>query len=392
MRILTFTELFPNSIDPTHGIFIWQRCAHLAKLAGYEVIVVAPVPYFPRWWKTRRWSKSSELPEQETIGNLEVHHPRYFLLPRVSMPFHALLMFLGCWRRIAHLNQQKKIDCIDAHFVYPDGLAAILLGKVLGVPVCVSARGTDINVYPSFKLIRPMIRWTLSRADAVIAVSAALKEAIAALGVGRDDIHVIPNGVDPERFGFIAQEEARKKLGLPEKNPILVSVGALIPSKGHERLIRAFARVVLRHPGLQLYILGDGPLRSNLEYLATELGISKSVHLLGKRPNKELSNWFCAAEASCLISGREGWPNAVTESLACGTPVVATQTGGIPEIVQSAHLGVLVDDSEESLVEGIEQALAKKWEREQISQQTRMRTWDTVAAEVAAIIAALPKA
>jgi len=165
-------------------------------------------------------------------------------------------MFLGSFARVRKLHRSARIDCIDAHFVYPDGLAALLLGKILGVPVTVSARGTDINLYPSFKLIRPMIRWTLSQADSVIAVSSALREAVAKLGVNPDKIRVIPNGVDAQRFHLMDREEAKRKLNLPPENPLLVSVAALVPLKGHLTLIRAFARIAPRHPELKLYVLG----------------------------------------------------------------------------------------------------------------------------------------
>jgi teichuronic acid biosynthesis glycosyltransferase TuaC len=385
LRILTFTSLFPTSLDPTYGIFIYQRSAHLARRPGNEVLVVSPVPWFPRWLKLRRWSTASELPAQEKIGGLTVHHPRYFLLPKISMPFHALLMFLGSFARVRKLHRSARIDCIDAHFVYPDGLAALLLGKILGVPVTVSARGTDINLYPSFKLIRPMIRWTLSQADSVIAVSSALREAVAKLGVNPDKIRVIPNGVDAQRFHLMDREEAKRKLNLPPENPLLVSVGALVPLKGHLTLIRAFARIAPRHPELKLYVLGEGPLRSELESLVRELHLQDSVYLPGKRPNDELVQWFSAAEVSLLTSSREGWPNVVTESLACGTPVVATGVGGVPEILHSQDLGIVVDQTVESVVDGLERALSTKWDREAISKQTRARTWTTVAEEVEAV-------
>jgi teichuronic acid biosynthesis glycosyltransferase TuaC len=388
LRILTFASLFPNSLDPAHGIFIYQRSAHLAQRNGNEVAVVSPVPYFPRWIRTRRWRAASQLPDCEQIGNLTVFHPRYLLLPKISMPVHALLMFAGSLLRVLKLNRQRKIDCIDAHFVYPDGMTAVLIGKYLGIPVIVSARGTDMNVYPSFRLIRPMIRWTLKEANGIIAVSAALKESIVALGISSRKIHVIPNGVDTTRFQRVNLEEARQRLDLPRGIPLLVSVGALIPSKGHQLLIRALAQLAPRHPGLQLYILGEGTFRLALESLVTELGLQDRVHLRGKRPNEELHLWFSAAEASCLASAREGWPNVVTESLACGTPVVATHAGGIPEILHSEELGILVGQSVESISEGIEHALAKSWNRAMISEQTRARTWGTVAAEVQEVLSA----
>lgn len=387
MRILTFTGLFPHSVDPNYGIFIYQRSAHLATRPGNVVEVVAPVPYFPRWLKTRRWRKASALPSQEMIGNLRVHHPRYFLLPKVWMPFHAVSMFLGCLRLLAKLNREARIDCIDAHFVYPDGMAAVLLGKVLGIPVTVSARGSDINLYPEYLLIRPMIRWTLNHADNVIAVSAALKNKMLELGAGSAKIHVIPNGVDDRRFYYIGQAEAREKLNLPVNAQILVSVGALIPAKGHQLLIRAFAQVAPGHPNLQLHILGDGSYRQELEELVRELGLEDRIKLVGKRPNEELQLWFNAANLSCLASAREGWPNVISESLACGTPVIATRVGGIPEILHKPELGVLVEQTVESIASGLGKALSVCWDREAISKVTRERTWEAVGAEVEAVLA-----
>jgi len=298
------------------------------------------------------------------------------------MPFHALLMFLGSIACVRRLNRLAKIDCIDAHFVYPDGLAAVLLGKILGVPVIVSARGTDINFFPSFRLIRPMIRWTLAQADGVVAVSSALKEAMVSLGAEPHKIHVIPNGVNAELFQPMDREEAKRNLNLPPQGPLLVSVGALIRPKGHLTLIRAFATIAPRHPELKLYILGEGPLRSALESLVRDLNLQDRVHLPGKRPNEELQQWFNAADVSLLVSEREGWPNVLTESMACGTPVVATRVGGVPEIIHSPELGIVVDQTVGSVADGIERALLKKWDREAISKQTRTRTWSKVASEL----------
>src|SRR5260370_20792131 len=124
MRILTFTSLFPNSVDPTYAIFVYQRTAHLAERPRNEVVVVSPIPYFPRRLKTRRWRAASDVPTRENVGTIAVHHPRYFLVPKISMPLHAVSMFLGSLPCCRRLNKEAKFDCIDAHFVYPDGLAA----------------------------------------------------------------------------------------------------------------------------------------------------------------------------------------------------------------------------------------------------------------------------
>jgi glycosyltransferase involved in cell wall biosynthesis len=226
----------------------------------------------------------------------------------------------------------------------------------------------------------------LEKADAVIGVSEALKKSMINLRVSPDKIRVISNGVDAICFQPVAIDEARRRLGISDENSIIVSVGSLIPSKGHELLIRAFAMLAPEHNGLRLYILGEGPHRKALELLVAKLGLTDSVHLPGKRPNEELPLWFSAAKLSCLTTEREGWPNVLTESLACGTPVVATRVGGIPEIIHSDQLGILVNQTEDSIVRGIEEGLTRNWNREQISRQTRTRTWDQVAAEVEEVL------
>lgn len=360
----------------------------MARLSGNESAVVAPFPYFPRWLKLGQWQSAAKVPAEENFGGLDVFHPRYFLVPKISMAWQGVSIYLRCRPLVKKMQRRWKIDCIDAHYVYPDGFAAVLLGKSLGIPVVVSARGSDINLLPSFRLVRSMIRWTLSHAAAVVSVSAALKEQMIGLGTEASKIRVVPNGVDPGRFQIIPMEEARRSLNLAATGAVIVSVGSLIPSKGHELLIRAFARTHAKIGGSQLYILGDGPHRKFLEKLVEELGLREAVHFRGKRPNEELPLWFSAATASCLASTREGWPNVVTESLACGTPVVATLVGGVPEILHSEGLGILVEQNIESMANGLERAVAKNWDRAAISLQTRGRTWTVVAEELNAIFKA----
>lgn len=382
MRILTFTNLFPTSADPTHGIFVYQRVSHLAKRAGVECRTVAPVPFFPRWLTIGRWQNAARLPSQEEIAGLLVYHPRYFMLPKISMRWQGLSMFLRCLPLVWAIHRRWKIDCIDAHYLYPDGFAAVLMARFLGIPVVVSARGSDVNLLPEFRLVRGMIRWTLSRAAAVVAVSAALKSAMVQLGAAAGNIHVIPNGVDPARFQPSSAADARRRLVLPELSPIIVSVGTLTPSKGHELVIRAVAQIRSRYPGLRLCIIGEGPHRKFLERAVADLGMAGNVMLVGKRPNEELRDWFSAATVSCLASAREGWPNVITESLACGTPVVATSVGGIPEIVYSEDLGILVEPNVDAVARGLERALAKPWDRAEVARQARRRTWNHVAEEL----------
>src|SRR5271165_2729442 len=228
MRILTFTSLFPNLADPNFGIFIFQRTSHLARRDGNSVEVVAPVPYAPKFLKP----SIAAIPSIEVIGNLQVHHPRYPLVPKVSMSLHGLLMYAGCVGYVKRLHQKYRFDCIDAHYVFPDGLAAVLIGRSLGIPVVVSARGTDIHTFQDFTTVRHQIRWALRHAAGVIAVSDSLRRIMLEIEPTLNAIEVIGNGVDGQRFFPEERLVAREKLGLNSQDRIIISVAALKHVKG----------------------------------------------------------------------------------------------------------------------------------------------------------------
>jgi teichuronic acid biosynthesis glycosyltransferase TuaC len=382
MRILTFTSLFPNSVQPWHGSFVYQRVAHLARRPGNSVTVVAPVPYAPSWISTQRWREASSISVCEKFGELTVYHPRYFLLPKISMPFHGLSMFAGSLGTIRLLHEKMKFDCIDAHYIYPDGFAAVRLGRSLGIPVIVSARGTDISLFPSFRLIRPMIQWTLRNAAGVVGVCEALRQSMLGLGASVENTRAIGNGVDVERFVPMERDEARRKLGIPLDAEVVVAVGNLVPLKGYQFLIPVIARLSAQRPKIKLYIIGEGYFRTRLEALAQQEKVQDRVVFAGRKPNEELKYWYSAADVSCLASSREGWANVLLESLACGTPVVATRVWGAPEVITSPELGVLVDQTVDSILAGLETALGKPWDREALARYAGSRTWDVVAGEV----------
>jgi glycosyltransferase involved in cell wall biosynthesis len=382
MRILTFTHLFPNELQPVWGIFVYQRVVHFFKRSENNVQVVAPVPYIPRWFPSKRLGKYKNIPPEEVVGGLAVEHPRYPLFPKIAMPFHGILLFLGCYRKMVKLHREQGFDCIDSHWIYPDGFAAVLIGKRLGVPVFCSARGTDINVYPTMPIIRPIIQWTLRRAAGVIAGSGALKQEIMKLGIPAEKIRVIGNGVDVSRFAPMDRQKAREQLGLPSRGQLAVAVGSLSEHKNHAMLISAAAELSLRWPELRLCIIGEGPQRPYLEKLAAERGMAQRVQFPGNQPNELLNVWYNADDVSCLPSTREGWPNVLLESLGSGTPIVATRVGGVHEVIVSAEHGVLVEPNAAALAEGLDRALNKKWDRHEMVRYARSRTWNEVAAEM----------
>jgi len=154
--------LFPNSVQPVHGNFVLERMRHLTPFI--DMSVVAPVPYFPRMNVKNRWSKFGLVPGTEHVADFNVQHPRYVVIPKVGMVTHGISMFAGSFRQVSEYLNAAEYDLIDAHYVYPDGFAAIALGAVFKKPVVVSARGSDINLFSQFTIIRPMLKHVLKRA------------------------------------------------------------------------------------------------------------------------------------------------------------------------------------------------------------------------------------
>lgn len=380
LKILTFSSLFPNNGFPHHGVFVKERMVAVSKLPGLSVEVVAPVPYCPpvrfgQWWLY------SQVERKEAIEGLNVHHPRYFLIPKISMLFHGWLMFIAALPYMKSLAKSKSFDVIDAHYVYPDGLAAVLLGKHFRCPVVVSARGSDINQFASFPLIRKFLQYTLKHSNHNIAVCEALKNSMVSLGILPEKISVVPNGVDGKKFFPLEKNEARSQLGLSIAHKIVLSVGGLIPRKGFDLLIHSFSRVTKKVNDEQLFlvIVGQGPERASLKQLVAELQLTKQVLFAGDIPHQELYKWYSAADVFCLASSREGWPNVVLESLACGTPVVATSIWGTPEILSSPRLGLLAERNVEAFSSALEQGIVSTWDREEIVKFAQKHGWEQVA-------------
>ncbi len=391
MNILTFTTLWPNAEQPSFGVFVKHRIAALAKLDGVNVRVVAPVPYFPgtpRWLPRTvlaRWQQVAHIPRAEMIGELPTSYPRYLVTPKIGMSFYGGWMASGTWETVRRLHAEKPFDLIDAHYAYPDGYAATVIGERLKIPVVITARGTDINLFSRMPLIRPKIVQALNRAAGVIAVSEALKTRMVELGTPPEKIAVIRNGIDREVFFPRDRDDARLRLGLDPEDRILLAVAALAPVKGIDRLIAAMALLKAAEPGsrLKLLVIGEGTERRALESQISNLNLQGCVRLLGAKHQNELADWYSAADLFCLASHREGCPNVVVESLACGLPVVAANVGGVAELLSSQTCGQLISvPNAENFAAGIQTALEAVWNREEIAASSGAKSWDEVASEV----------
>jgi teichuronic acid biosynthesis glycosyltransferase TuaC len=375
MDILTFTTLYPNLEQPHHGVFIEQRLRHLISSRMIRTTVIAPVPWFPsKIHLFGRYSSYAKVPAKECRYGIHVIHPRYPVIPKFGMILAPWLMAYAAMPTIKQLiKQEQEIVAIDAHYFYPDGVAAVLIAEHLKKPVIITALGSDINVISDYRLPRKMIVWAAKKAYGVIAVSNSLKEKLASLGVPRGHIVVLRNGVDFDLFRPLDRNICRNYLNIG--GTTLLSVGKLIECKGHHIAIEAITRL----PDTNLIIIGDGQLEHPLKKLAMSLGVSSRVRFTGALHHETLPYYYNAADAVVLASKREGLPNVLLESVACGTPVVATSVGGIPEIFDTPEAGVLIKErTSDSLTAAIKELLENRPDPANTCEYAKRFSWDNM--------------
>ena len=373
MKLLTFSTLFPNTEQPNHGLFVETRLRYLVASGQVQSRVVAPVPWFPfKGERFGNYGKMARVPAAEVRGGIKIAHPRYIALPKVGMNVAPQLMARAVRPAIGQLiDSGYDFDAIDAHYFYPDGVAAVMLGKYFNKPVVITARGSDINLLPQFPVPRKMILWAAQNAHAVITVCSYLKDELARLGADPRRITPLRNGVDLQRFSPLDREAARATLGLDGYT--LLSVGRLNEHKGHHIIVQALTRL----PGVTLLVAGDGPDHDKLAALARALGVADRVRLLGPVPQTELRTYYGAADLMVLASSREGWANVLLESMACGTPVVATSICGTPEVVTAPEAGrLMAERTPESLVHAIELLRAEAPDRSATRRYAERFSWD----------------
>jgi glycosyltransferase involved in cell wall biosynthesis len=350
MKLLTFSTLFPNTVKPSHGIFVETRLRYLLGSGKVESKVVAPVPWFPSSNpRFGDYAGFAKVPRRETRYEIDVRHPRYLVIPKVGMTAAPWLLAQSAKKEIGRiLDEGYDFDAIDAHYFYPDGVAAVMLGKYFNKPVVITARGTDINLIPQYALPKKQLMWAGEHAAGMITVCNALRDEMVGLGMPGERIVPLRNGVDLQRFAPMDRQAARAKLGIDGFT--LVSVGLLDQRKAHHLTIGALPLM----PDTTLLIAGTGPERKNLENQARQLGVAERVSFLGSVAQPQLKEYYNAADAMVLASSREGWANVLLESMACGTPVVASNVWGTPEVVAAPEAGVLMP---ERTPEGIARAL-----------------------------------
>ena len=380
--LLTFTNLFPSSHRPTHGVFVKERMTRVAAaLPEFEWQVIAPVPQAP--WPLRRfcYQEWAPTPQVETFDGVVVHHPRFSHVPGWSVRRQAEAV-ARCAEPLVRQLAAGRRAVLDAHYLWPDGVAAHLLQRRLGLPFVVTARGSDILVLGQQRALRSRVAAAARAATARFGVSRALADAFADLvGMPRHAVALARNGVDLGRFSPGDPARARKALGLPVDRRLLLGVGRLVANKGFHHTARMLAELP---SDVDLVLVGDGPMKAEIAALG-----GARVHLLGPQLPDQVALAMQAADLLVLPTEREGWPNVVSEALACGLRVVAFGVGGIPEILGNPppadlSLGALPRAGDiAGFADAVRRTLAAPWSRAVVRAHAEQFGWDAPVSQLA---------
>jgi teichuronic acid biosynthesis glycosyltransferase TuaC len=355
MRILFFSTAFPQPHDPYRAPYNLQRCRALAM--SHDVAVVSP----------RSWLDSLTIahpPVRATSDGKDrfwdVSYPTFYYPPGCCRGQHARCLWLSCRRDLASLTDRFRPDVVLSYWTFPDGEVALRIARQARVPAVAIVGGSDVLLNGHDAARRERVRRVLSHVDAVIAVSEALRDRIHELGIERRRIHRIPPAVEHETFRPGDRLQARIRLGLPATSPVLLWVGRMAPVKSVTTLIDALAALRRTHPAVRLCLVGDGPLRRQLESQVIRSGLGEHARFEGFVAPANLPDWYRAADVTVLPSVSEGSPNVLLESIACGTPFVASDVGGVRAIATDG-LDILVPPlNVESLTSALDQVLRRR--------------------------------
>ena len=377
--LLVYSSLFPSSVQPNAGVFVRERMFRVG--AHLPIVVVAPTPWFPFQSLLRLFKPHFRPmpPAHQQQDGVDVWYPRYFSIPGVFKQWDGLFMALSTYAMVKCLQQAGRADIIDAHFAYPDGYAATLLGRWLKVPVAITLRGTEARHAHTPALAAPLKK-ALRAATRLIAVSAELKRVAMQLGADPARALVVGNGVDISKFQPQPKDQARAKLGIAPTARVLISVGGLVERKGFHRVIPLLPELLKTYPDLVYLIVGgasaEGNNRAELEKMVADLGLGPHVRFLGPKPHDELAEVLSAADVFVLATRAEGWANVFLEAMACGLPVVTTDVGGNREVVCRPELGEVVPFGDaQALGQTLHAALQAQWNAEGIRQYAQENAW-----------------
>jgi glycosyltransferase involved in cell wall biosynthesis len=364
-NVLVITNLYPYPWEPNRAAFNRQQFEKLAEISNVKIIVLVP-------WTSA--AKNIGKLEKHKKNNVEIDYCAYLYPPKIGRSLYPLFIFLSL---LAHYREIKKFvpDCMLLSWAFPDAVAGTLLAKFLKIPTVIKVHGSDINVHAEVKGRRWQIKWAMKQAKAIIAVSQALKTKVIEIGEPADKVHVLYNGIDKSLFYPIEQKVARASCNIAIDRKVILFIGNLKASKGCNLLLEAYALLAKQDSRVDLFFIGAGDQLNVLKGIVLENALEKTVHFLGPVNHSLLANWINSSDILALPSMNEGVPNVVLEAQSCGTPVVATNVGGIPEIVTAATGMLLEYGNKEILCETLKSALGRNWDRDKILNNNNILSW-----------------
>jgi teichuronic acid biosynthesis glycosyltransferase TuaC len=342
VRFLMLTTSYPSPMRPHAGTY--NRALSEALAAEHEVKVVAPVTWPDALRAAARGAPGSA--RTTAASAVEVLRPLYLYTPWILRNQYGLFMRASVRSALRSLFARFRPDAVIGYWAHPDGEAAVAAARDSGAVSLVLVGGSDVLLLARRPGRRRAILKVLRSADAVLAVGPALRERVIEMGVPAPRVHLFRQGVDLALFSPGDRGAARRRIGLRPDHPILLWVGRMVEVKALDVLIAAGARLRERGVAFQLYLVGEGPLARRVRSWIRDEGAEEFMHLVGPLEHTALPDWYRAADLTVLSSHSEGVPNVLLESLACGTPFVATSVGSIPQLVGKASETVPPGDPE----------------------------------------------
>jgi glycosyltransferase involved in cell wall biosynthesis len=364
-NVLVITNLYPYPWEPNRAAFNRQQFEKLAEISHVKVIVLVP-------WTSA--AKNLAKLKTHKKNNVEIDYCAYPYPPKIGRSLYPLFIFLSL---LTHYWKVKKFnpDCMLLSWAFPDAVAGTLLAKLFKVSTVIKVHGSDINVHAEVKQRRWQIKWAMEQANAVIAVSQALRARILEMGEPENKVHLLYNGIDKSLFYPIDKQVARASCNIAMERKAILFIGNLKASKGCNLLLEAYVLLAKQDSSVDLFYIGAGEQLNVLKGMVAANALEKTVHFLGPVRHDLLVNWINSSDVLALPSMNEGVPNVLLEAQSCGTPVVATNVGGIPEIV-SAESGMLLEyGNKEILCETLKAALGKNWDRDKILNNNNILSW-----------------
>ena len=377
LRILTLSTLFPASGRPNFGIFVERQTHALSEVPDFAVTVINPVGTAP--WPLSKASAQSGLKALENEGwrGLEVYRPKFTAIPFVGGARNPAAIARAILPLAKQLHRETPFDLIDAEFFYPDGPAAMRLSDALGIPFTIKARGADIHYWGQQRGCRSQIVDAADKAAGLLAVSGALKSDMVAMGMNAEKIRVHYTGLDQSRF--LPRDRAAEKARLGLAGPVILCVGALVPRKNQRLLIEALPALA----DAMLVLAGTGESEAALRALAKRIGVGDRVRFMGAVPHDDLPALFAAADVMALVSSSEGIANAWVEALACGTPIVASDVGGIRELMKNDAAGRIVAQDPRAIAAAVQSILANPPQVADVTANVQAFSWKENARQLA---------